>query len=128
MLKQTQPSTLKEGHPPPRQDQVATLLDRKPHWPCQPCGSPNHWDKECPYYNLFNQLRSRLVKSVYKGTNRPQDIKNVYHSTYQPLLMQTVSQLYVHSSSSEDSRMAEESLLAIHLVEEQRGSSCSVQH
>ena len=121
-LKQSQPAVPKEGYPFPKQDQVVSLLDRKPRWPCRACGSANHWDKECPHYNLFTQLRSKSAKSVYKGTDRPSDIENVYCSAYQALLMQTVSQLYMCSPVREEQLTAKEILLAAQATKGKGGS------
>ena len=121
-LKQSQPAVPKEGYLCPKQDQIVSLLDRKPQWPCRACGSANHWDKECPHYNLFTQLQSKLAKSVYKGTDRPSDIKNVYRSAYQALLMQTVSQLYTCSPVCEEQLTAKEILLAAQTTEGKGGS------
>lgn len=45
--------------PPPggymfsRNDHVTTKMGRLPPSPCHVCGSENHWDKECPDYDIF---------------------------------------------------------------------------
>ena len=124
-LKQNQPSVPKEGYPFPKQDQVVTVLDRKPRWPCRACGSANHWDRECPHYNLFAQLWNKSAKSVYRGTDRPPDIENVYRSAYSTLLMQMVSQLYSCPHPSENQTMIKESLLISSSIEGKRGPPCS---
>ncbi|KAI0684020.1 hypothetical protein BC835DRAFT_1422682 [Cytidiella melzeri] len=42
----------KGGYPFPKQDDWKSPL-RPPPSPCKCCGSPNHWDKECPWYNIW---------------------------------------------------------------------------
>ena len=45
--------------PPPggymfsRNDHVTTKMGRLPPSPCQACGSANHWDKECPDWEVY---------------------------------------------------------------------------
>jgi hypothetical protein len=41
----------------PRADQVKTSAGKKPLYPCCQCGSPEHWNWECPHFNAY-QLKA----------------------------------------------------------------------
>ena len=55
--------------PPPggymfsRNDHVTTKMGKLPPSPCQACGSSNHWDKECPDWEVY-----RVQSSTTKRT------------------------------------------------------------
>lgn len=34
-------------------DHVTTKMGKLPPSPCQACGSDNHWDKECPDWEVY---------------------------------------------------------------------------
>jgi len=58
VLQQCQRPPPKGRYPFPRNDHVTTKMGKLLPLPCKACGSPNHWDKECPDYDT-NLERAR---------------------------------------------------------------------
>jgi hypothetical protein len=47
-----------------KRNNIKTALGRKPPYPCRQCGSANHWNKECPFYDLYKKQASRAGNLV----------------------------------------------------------------
>jgi hypothetical protein len=75
----------KGGYPFPKADHVTTQMGRAPPSSCKVCGSPNHWDKECPNWNVYIEKQKRGVLLVTSGT-ATEELEMLYHSAYCVLL------------------------------------------
>jgi hypothetical protein len=89
----------KRQRPPPpggymfsRNDHVTTKMGRLPPSPCKCCGSPNHWDKECPDHAVYEE---RSAKSGYSNEVVHKPENEYYQSAYGILLSQRVASLQV---------------------------------
>ncbi|KAJ7693477.1 hypothetical protein B0H16DRAFT_1751494 [Mycena metata] len=73
------------GYPFSRNDHVTTKMGKAPLSPCKVCGSPNHWDKECPDWNVYieHQKRGTLLVATNSAA---EESEMLYHSAYSVLL------------------------------------------
>ena len=83
--------------PPPggymfsRSDHVTTKMGRLPPSPCQACGSDNHWDKECPDWEVYRVKLSSKQKNAHSIEKEASEGDKLYHSAYSILLSQHVA-------------------------------------
>ncbi|KAJ7762848.1 hypothetical protein DFH07DRAFT_771062 [Mycena maculata] len=71
----------KGGCPYPKHDEVTTRMGRKPPLPCKVCGSANHWDKECPDWNVYLEKQRRGVLIV-SNSAVDNELELIDHSAY----------------------------------------------
>ncbi|KAJ7162011.1 hypothetical protein C8R46DRAFT_1222145 [Mycena filopes] len=64
VLKKRQRPPPKGGYPFSRNDHVTTKMGKAPPSPCKVCSSPNHWDRECPDWNVYIEKQKRGVLIV----------------------------------------------------------------
>ena len=85
--------------PPPggylfsRNDHVTTKMGKLPPSPCQACGSNNHWDKECPDWDVYKAQvfpAKRTARAVEKDSEMEESDK-LYQSAYGILLSQRLA-------------------------------------
>jgi hypothetical protein len=84
-LKKRQRPPPKGGYPFSRNDHVTTKMGKTPPSPCKVCGSPNHWDRECPDWNVYIERQKRGVLTV-AVTPASDESELLYHSAYCVLL------------------------------------------
>jgi hypothetical protein len=84
-LKKRQRPPPKGGYPFSRNDHVTTKMGKAPPSPCKVCGSPNHWDRECPDWNVYIERQNQGVLTVV-ATPASEEAKLLYHSAYCVLL------------------------------------------
>jgi hypothetical protein len=84
-LKKRQRPPPKGGYPFPRNDHVTTKMGKAPPSPCKVCGSPNHWDRECPDWNVYIEKQRRGVLAVVTSS-AADEAELLYHSAYCVLL------------------------------------------
>ena len=83
--------------PPPggymfsRNDHVTTKMGRLPPSPCQACGSDNHWDKECPDWEVYRTRLSSKSKDAHSVEKNTEEGDKLYQSAYGILLSQRVA-------------------------------------
>jgi hypothetical protein len=85
VLKKRQRPPPKGGYPFARNDHVTTKMGKAPPSPCKVCGSPNHWDRECPDWNVFIEKQKRGVL-LSAATPEGDEAELLYHSAYCVLL------------------------------------------
>lgn len=76
-----------------RNDHVTTKMGKLPPSPCHACGSSNHWDKECPDWEVYRaQVAStkRTARNIEKEPEMEESDK-LYQSTYSILLPQRLA-------------------------------------
>jgi hypothetical protein len=61
-----------------------------PPSPCKVCGSKNHWDKECPDFNIYNERLKRNAK--FGAVVDKVESDKAYHSAYSILLNQILEE------------------------------------
>jgi hypothetical protein len=90
-LKKRQRPPPKGGYPFAKNDHVTTKMGRAPPSPCKVCGSANHWDKECPDWNVYieKQKRGVLISTTSPASD---ETELLYHSAYCVLLDGQVSE------------------------------------
>jgi hypothetical protein len=90
-LKKRQRPPPKGGYPFAKNDHVTTKMGRAPPSPCKVCGSANHWDRECPDWNVYieKQKRGVLMSTISPAA---EDAELMYHSAYCVLLEGRVSE------------------------------------
>ena len=74
------------GYPFKRNDHVSTKMGRLPPSPCKVCGSPNHWDKECPDWNVYLETRNRSAHFTTGESEDVPDLEERYCAAYAVLL------------------------------------------
>lgn len=83
--------------PPPggymfsRNDHVTTKMGKLPPSPCQACGSSNHWDKECPDWEIYRAKTSLGHKSGHSTEIVEDDGDKLYQSAFSILLSQRLA-------------------------------------
>jgi hypothetical protein len=89
-LKKRQRPPPKGGYPFSKNDHVTTKMGKAPPSPCKVCGSSNHWDRECPDWNVYME---RLKRGTLAVTSSPVEDESelIYHSAYCVLLEGRVS-------------------------------------
>jgi hypothetical protein len=96
--KQVYQTLKKHQHPPPKGgypfakiDHVTTKMGRAPLSPCKVCGSTNHWDKECPDWNIYIEKQKRGVL-ILTTSPAADEAELMYHSASCVLLEGRVSE------------------------------------
>jgi signal recognition particle subunit SEC65 len=90
-LKKRQRPPPKGGYPFAKNDHVTTKMGRAPPFPCKVCGSANHWDRECPDWNVYIEKQKRGVL-VLTASPAAEETELMYHSAYCVLLEGRVSE------------------------------------
>ena len=68
-------------------DHITTKMGRLPPSPCQACGSDNHWDKECPDWEVY-QVWQSSKKDAHSTEKETDNRDKLYQSAYGILLSQ----------------------------------------
>ena len=72
-----------------RNDHVTTKMGKLPPSPCKACGSDNHWDKECPDWEIY---KARVAKKSGYSTERDTDEGDkMYQTAFSILLSQRLA-------------------------------------
>lgn len=79
------------GYPFKQYDQVTTKMGRLPPSPCKVCGSPNHWDKECPDWNVYLEMRNHSVHFMVGQSDNEPELEEKYCAAYAVLLHNRVA-------------------------------------
>jgi hypothetical protein len=84
-LKKRQRPPPKGGYPFSKNDHVTTKMGKAPPSPCKVCGSANHWDRECPDWEVYleRQRRGVLLVELDPISN---ESELLYHSAYMVLM------------------------------------------
>lgn len=80
----------KGGYPFQKNDHVTTKMGRPPPSPCKVCGSANHWDKECPDWNVYLETRKRSA-NLGMTTGEDTETESYYKYAYTALLNEKVA-------------------------------------
>jgi hypothetical protein len=75
----------KGGYPFSKNNHVTTKIGRTPPSPCKVCSSANHWDKECPDWNVYIEKQKRGVL-ITVSDPVSEELGMMYHSAYCVLL------------------------------------------
>jgi hypothetical protein len=75
----------KGGYPFPKNDHVTTRMGKAPPSPCKVCGSANHWDRECPDWDVYIERQKRGALMVTMDAIG-EESELLYHSTYMVLM------------------------------------------
>ena len=87
--------------PPPggymfnKNDHVTTKMGRMPPSPCKCCGSGNHWDKECPDWQVYMERTAKSSFITEQGVDKNEE---AYQSAYGILLSQRLASMQVDDS------------------------------
>ena len=87
--------------PPPggymfsKNDHVTMKMGRLPPSPCKCCGSGNHWDKECPDWQVYLE---RTAKSGFMNEQGNDKSDEPYQSAYGILLSQRLASMQIDDS------------------------------
>ena len=102
VLQQRQRPPPKGGYPFSKNDHVTTKMGKLPPSPCKCCGSKNHWDKECPDWNMYLE---RTNRSVNIGESSPieDEGERTYRTAYSILLNQRLGGEVVNQTHLEES-------------------------
>jgi hypothetical protein len=89
----------KGGYKFPKADHIVSSMGPPPS-PCKMCGSPKHWDRECPHKAQWEAMcTANLITSEH---DRPVADDAVYSKAFKVLLTQSISSLYPSSENSEN--------------------------
>ena len=89
----------RQRQPPPggymfsRNDHVTTKMGKLPPSPCQACGSSNHWDKECPDWEVYRVKALTTKRTAHRTEGEPESEERdkLYQSAYSILLSQRLA-------------------------------------
>lgn len=76
--KKWQPQPPANGYPFPRDDSKKS--SNKPSYPCKACGSPWHYDPDCPHYEAYKAKRN--AHAIDSSSDRPDDVQKYYDAEY----------------------------------------------
>ncbi|SJL06612.1 uncharacterized protein ARMOST_09954 [Armillaria ostoyae] len=63
-----------------------TKLGKAPPSPCKVCGSPKHWDRECPHWEQYiEKMRKKTAQLAALQISADADPEEAYHAAYQAL-------------------------------------------
>ena len=74
-----------------RNDHITTKMGKLPPSPCHACGSDNHWDKECPDWEVYRARLSAKQKDAHSVEKNTDEGNKLYQSAYGILLSQRVA-------------------------------------
>lgn len=84
--------------PPPggymfsRNDHVTTKMGKLPPSPCKACGSDNHWDKECPDWEIYKARTAASSKKNGYSTEKDLDEEDrLYQTAFSILISQRLA-------------------------------------
>lgn len=89
VLRQKQCLPPKGGYPFSKNDHITTKMGKMPPSLCKCCGSPNHWDRECPDWNTYLERAKRSANSVEVWSE--DESERAYASAYSVLLNERLS-------------------------------------
>ncbi|KAF7986132.1 hypothetical protein HWV62_38486 [Athelia sp. TMB] len=92
VMKKDPPPSRRGPFPFAQRDKVNTSMAKPPHWPCKACGSKNHWDRECPHWDVYKE-KIKHAKLVEKEDSPEEN--TVYSQVYQAMRAQYISSAYV---------------------------------
>jgi hypothetical protein len=84
-LKKRQRPPPKGGYPFSKNDHVTTKMGKAPPSPCKVCGSANHWDRECPDWDIYLE-RQRHGVMLVSADPLGEETDLLYHSVYMVLM------------------------------------------
>ncbi|KAJ3473292.1 hypothetical protein NLI96_g13061 [Meripilus lineatus] len=86
------------GYPFPIRNGVKSEL-RPPPSPCKCCGSANHWDKECPWYNIWEKkFGKKKVANMVQSDETDNQVEDVYNQAYEALIIHAAYSQYLEPS------------------------------
>jgi len=88
VLKKRQCPPPKGGYPYSKNDHVTTKMGCLPPSPCKVCRSNNHWDKECPNWDVY---QGKQQKSAYHIEVCEEDLEEYYSSVYSVLVAERLA-------------------------------------
>ncbi|KAF7968769.1 hypothetical protein HWV62_29370 [Athelia sp. TMB] len=91
-MRREPPPSRRGPFPFSRRDEVNTSMPKLPAWPCKACGSKNHWDRECPHWDVYRE-KVKHAKWVEKEDSTEES--SVYSQVYQALKTQVISSAYI---------------------------------
>lgn len=74
-----------------RNDHVTTKMGKLPPSPCKVCGSDNHWDKECPDWEIYKARTASTKKSGYSAETGTEEGDKMYQTAFSILLSQCLA-------------------------------------
>ena len=74
-----------------RNDHVTTKMGKLPPSPCKVCGSDNHWDKECPDWEVYKARVASSKKSSYSTEKDMDEGDKMYQTAFSILLSQRLA-------------------------------------
>ena len=74
-----------------RNDHVTTKMGKLPPSPCKVCGSDNHWDKECPDWEVYKACIASSKKSSYSTEKDIDEGDKMYQAAFSILLSQRLA-------------------------------------
>lgn len=114
VLRQRQRAPPKGGYPFPKNDHVTTKMGKMPPSPCKVCGSANHWDKECPDWNVYFEKakRSANVAEVWSED----ESEKAYASAYSILLSEKLTEAVIDEPRLQESLLQQQDFRAASLL------------
>ncbi|KAJ3474331.1 hypothetical protein NLI96_g12517 [Meripilus lineatus] len=103
------------GYPFPIRNEVKSVL-RPPPSPCKCCGSPHHWDKECPWHNVWEKKYGKK-KSAKVVEREDMQLEDVYNQAYEALLIHVAYSSYLEESVKTPKRLNHSQLCDLKLAE-----------
>jgi len=99
VLQKRQRPPPKGGYPYSKNDHVTTKLGCLPPSPCNVCGSKNHWDKECPDHDVYQEKQQKSAYCV--ELIEDEDLENYYSSVYSVLITDRLAREYKSPEDAE---------------------------
>ncbi|KAJ3474628.1 hypothetical protein NLI96_g12353 [Meripilus lineatus] len=103
------------GYPYPKKDEVKSIL-RPPPSPCKCCGSGNHWDKECPWYGVWERKYGRRTAQLVSADGRSEE-DDVYNEAYEALIIQSSFSTYRVQTPAHKGFLKHDELVQLGLAE-----------
>ncbi|KAJ3524492.1 hypothetical protein NM688_g8548 [Phlebia brevispora] len=106
----------KGGYPFPRNDLQSVV--RPPPSPCKCCGSPLHWDRECPHYSKWEAKFGKRAQIGETHSGDDWEHQPLYDTAFEELNRSAAFSPYVEAALLEDRWTGHDQLVALGLASE----------
>ncbi|KAJ3473690.1 hypothetical protein NLI96_g12874 [Meripilus lineatus] len=113
----------KGGYPFPMRNEVKSVL-RPPPSPCKCCGSAHHWDKECPWYNVWERKYGKKAVNLAES-NEESQYEDVYTQAYEALLIHVAHSAYLTEGLRTKGFLPHKELVEMGLAEDSQAEPLS---
>lgn len=112
----------KGGYPFTKRDDVKSAVQAPPS-PCKCCGSANHWDKECPWFNVWQTKFGRSKNVNFTESEEDSRYEVMYDNAFDTLNTIAARSLYLDPRLKKEAFVSTRTLVERDLAEDVQGNN-----